>query len=338
MEEVKGGEYPMNIKKLECSKCGAIDEGIESNNPLVGNICFSCLANIINFDKVEDVAEMSRTLKIDFNPNQFYLASLGTDTKEEAMREYFKYLSAADGDPKDGWLVAWDMIDEEWKKVKDFRKLTQAMPLFVDEFLQRGASKWGYNFSFDNLMKLENLYLSTIKAYGISDPIRRDAVKKAALISLKIDDAIYSSDSIKELKPLTDTYNSLLKMAKVEEFVAGGDEGTIRTVADLVSYLEKRDYHIKSHVVEEKDVVDRTLDNILENTRIILGEATGLDLMLQDIIEKAQDTMEADYAEAVYERQPLEDFMDEASEELELELENEEEEELDLEAISRLFK
>lgn len=326
----------MEIKKQQCSRCHKTGDTIESKNPFVGVICFDCLSEIIDFDSIEDVATMSKTLQVNFNPNQFYMASMATDNKKEALKEYFEYLKESNNDPGLGKLTAWHDIDQEWKQIKSYHELMMAMPKFRDEFVRRNQAKWGYNFtSFDQLMQLENLYTSTLKSYNISDPLRKDAIKKAAIVSLKIDESIFAGDG-KELKELTAAYQNFLKIAKIEEFATAADDGTIRTVADLVSYLERNGYYIKSTVKERQDIVDMTLDNILENTRIILSEATGLDLQIKDIIEKAKDTMEAEYSSGVYEREPLvEDYFGEA--EVDLERELQEEESIGLDEISSLF-
>lgn len=317
----------MKITNEACNRCGKISKVIETDNKLVGKICLSCIANAIDFNEVEDLKLLCETLRIPFNPNRFYLAQMNADTEEEALETYFEYVirnEEVGPTPKDGRVTAFDMINEEWNKIRDYHTLLLAMPTFKDELMQRSSAKWGYNFDFSQLVKLENLYSTTIKAHSITDPMRQDAVRKAAITSVLIDDKIFSNE-IKDVRELTASYQGFLKSAgldKIEEVAA--DDGTIRTVADLITFLEKRDYKIESTFVEKKDIVDLTLDNILENTKLIISEKTGIDVDLRDMIEKGQELIEDEISSEVYEREALaDDLYEEVERALEADLEEE---------------
>lgn len=330
----------MKLAVDTCSRCGKTSKVVQAENKLVGNICLSCLSQAIDFDDAKDLKMLSETLRIPFNPNQFYLAQMNANSEIEALEQYLEYLEEHYDDPevstRDGKHTAFDKINEEWAEIKDHHKLLISIPLFKDEFISRNQSKWGYNFSFEQLIRLENLYTSALKTYGISDPIKRDAVRKAAITSLKLDDSILEGNN-KETIELTKSYQALLSIAGIDK-IAGtaADDGTIRTVADLISYLEKRDYKVESNFVENKDIVDMTLDNILENTRLILSEKTGLDVEMRDIIEKAQASVEESIAAEVYERDPIlvEDFYEEVERELEADLSKDED--FDMEEVNFL--
>lgn len=312
-----------------CGKCGKVSKIIKTNNKLVGNICLACLSEIIDFNDINDLKLLSETLRIPFNPNQFYLAQMNSDTEEEALEAYFEYLETIQENeymPADGKMSGFDKINDEWGLIRNHHNLLLSIPIFRKEFEERNREKWGYNFSFQELVRLENLYTTTLKTYNITDPFKRDAVKKAAITSLQIDSLILEGDG-KGAKELTMVYQNFLKIADVEQ-VSGvaADDGTIRTVADLVAYLETRGYHIESNFVEKKDIVDMTLDNILENTKLIVSEKTGIDTDLRSVMEKAQNLVEEDIAEEVYTREALnEDYYTDIERELEADLAQEEE-------------
>lgn len=312
-----------------CGKCGRVGKAIKTDNKLVGTICLNCLSEIIDFDDINDLKLLSETLRVPFNPNQFYLAQINSDTEEEALESYFEYLEGVEENgymPEDGKMSGFDKINEEWTLIKNHHSLLLSIPIFRAEFEERNREKWGYNFSFEELVRLENLYTTTLKTYNITDPFKRDAVKKAAITSLEIDNLILTGDG-KAAKELTTVYQHFLKIADIEQ-VSGvvADDGTIRTVADLIAYLEAKGYHVESNYIEKKDIVDMTLDNILENTKLIVSEKTGIDVDLRSIIDKAQNLIEEDIAEEVYTREALsEDYYTEIEKELEADLETDEE-------------
>lgn len=321
----------MTLNEGKCSRCGKVTKIVSTDNKLVGDLCLTCIGNALDFDDVKDLKMLSETLKIPFNPNKFYLAQMQSNTEEEALEAYFEYIEELDMNDtqfKDGLVAKWDMINDEWQRIRDYHGMMLSIPVFKDEFMSRNASKWGYAFSFEQQIRLESLYTTTLKTYNITDPIRRDAVKKAAITSVRIDDLIFGENH-KDIKELTTTYQNFLKIANIDHVSEQAQsDDTITTVADLISYLELKGYHIQSDYVEKKDVVDMTLDNILENTRLIVSEKTGIDVELSDIIEKAQANIEGELSDEVFTREAL---ADDLYEEVERELER------DLEATEREF-
>lgn len=329
----------MTTDQKMCPRCGEIKDVISTNNKLVGDICISCISEALNFNDVNDLKLLSETLRIPFNPNKFYLAQMNADTEEEVLEAYFEYVNELDMENKDmndGLVVPFKMINEEWQQIRTYHDLLLATPTFRKEFMSRNAVKWGYAFTFEQFVRLENIYTSTLKTYNISDPIRRDAVKKSAILSVQIDDMIFNNNA-KDIKELTTAYQNFLKIADIDHVAnTAANDGTIRTVADLVAYLESKGYHIQSDFVEKKDIVDLTLDNILENTRLIVSEKTGVDVDLMDIIEKAKEQTEDAISQEIYTRQALaDDLYEEVERELEMELQNENME-FDMEDVSFL--
>lgn len=329
----------MKLTEKACNKCGKTAKVVETDNKLVGSICLDCISKAIDFNDVNDLKMLSETLKIAFNPNQFYLAQMNANTELEALESYFEYLQDKedyDIDPKDGKVSNFDKINEEWDAIKNYHSLLLAIPTFRKEFEERNRVKWGFEYSFEELIRLENLYTSTLKTYNIDDPVKRDAIKKAAVISMEIDNRIKEGD-VKVIKDFTTAYQNLLKIAGIDQIAnTAAEDGTIRTVSDLVAYVEKRGFKVQSDFVEKKDIVDMTLDNILENTKLIISEKTGVDVEMRDIVDKAQGFIEEEIAAEVYEREAItNDVYEEAERMLEEEL-SKEEDNFDIDDVSFL--
>ena len=65
--------------------------------------------------------------------------------------------------------------------------------------MYRNQIKWGQNYTFEELISLENLFVNTLNSNDVSNPMQKDAIKKACKMSIALDRAISSGDS-KEIK------------------------------------------------------------------------------------------------------------------------------------------
>ena len=168
----------MEIVKDKCPRCGNLNYIIPSNNPLVQGSCVSCISDVLDSSKVEDFAFFCRTYNVPFNPNVYM--SLYKEHKKMVFVKYIETLA------KDGKLhyteeldKVWSEVGNEWSKIKTYTDIMLKMPLIKESFEERSRVKWGMDYTFAELIQLENLLINTIKVYNIADPMRLDAIKKA---------------------------------------------------------------------------------------------------------------------------------------------------------------
>lgn len=321
----------MKITKEKCPRCNNLNYVLPSNNPLVKGVCVSCVNEVLNPASVEDFAFFCRTYNIPFSPNAY----MGL-YKEHKNLIFVKYVEALVDDGKleyaDTLKDTWKEVQSEWSKVRTYTDIMLKIPEIRASFEERSRVKWGMEYTFGELIQLENLLVNTIKVYNINDPMRLDAIKKACKLSVKIDALIESGDA-KSIKDYTAAYKDFLRAAQIEELGQVANEGTIKTVADLYKYMEKNGYEFKFYDREERDIVDKTIGDIKESIRHEIANATGLDLKIEEIKRSFKQKQEEDLTKEVLDKTPLSelvntDFYDEVEFETDNDLQNEE---LDLE-------
>lgn len=319
----------MQVSKGKCPKCGNLNYILPTNNPLVDGICNSCLNTKLDAGKVEDFAFFCRTYNIPFQPN-LYMSLY----KQYKGLVFTKYVESINIDAyTDQVTEIWPQVEREWSKVKTYSDIVLKLPEVRASFEERARVKWGHDYTFAELIQLENLFINTIKVHNITDPMRLDAIKKSCKISVKIDSMIESGDA-KAIKEYTGAYKDFLKTAQIDELGQVANEGTIKTVADLYKYMEKNGFEFTFYDKEERDIVDKTLNDIKESIRYQISNATGIDLKLQEITKKHREKEETEATEEAVKENPLDKLIasEDYYEELELEADKEfEEEELDLE-------
>jgi hypothetical protein len=154
-------------------------------------------------------------------------------------------------------------------------------------------------------------------------------------LSVKIDSLIESGEA-KSIKDYTGAYQSFLKAAQIDELGQVANEGTIKTVSDLYKYLEKKGFEFEFYDKEERDIVDKTMNDIKTSIRNEISNATGLDFKLEEIKKSMNQKIEEDVTKQAYDETPLselissEDYYEEIEKDVDAEFENQE---LDLEYL-----
>lgn len=299
----------MQLKQERCSRCGNSREIIPSNNPLVKGICNLCINEVLDSSRIEHFEFFCRTFNLPFSPNQYMI--LYQKYKTQVFPEYVKLL-IDDGKIKfdEPTGDVWKEIEKEWSKIKTHTDIMLKLPFVRERFEERARVKWGIDYTFAELIQLENLLISTIKAHNINDPMRLDAVKKACKLSVKIDALIESGDA-KSIKDYTAAYKDFLKAAQIDELGQVANEGTIKTVSDLYKFMEKNGFEFKFYDKEERDIVDRTIQDIKNSIRQEIGNATGLEHKLEEMQRTFMKNKEEEKTEEAISNAPLVDILGE---------------------------
>lgn len=321
----------MKYIKDICDNCKLEKKVVISNNQLSKKLCASCIANSIDTEKAEDIRKLSMTLEIPFSLKEYYTLKLGNTSDEEVMDMYLTYLSEQIPGAPDIGVFDWSEIDNHYHAAKNFTfALAEITPLKT-ALEERGRAKWGNEYTFQQIVKLEQIYENTVKQYNINSSLQQDAIKKAAQLSVKMDDLI-AANGFKELKDATSAQAQFLKTANIDELVATEDDETIRTVADLALYLEKNGFEFsRMQPVVPEDEIDKLMKNYTENVKEIVFNATGLDQQLKDFVENQKREHEEALAGDAYAELPLapldsydvDEFLEEEERKMDKELETE---------------
>ena len=61
--------------------------------------------------------------------------------------------------------------------------------------MERGHLKWGEQYTFEELIKLDSIYTRTLRANNITNPLQREAVKTLCKLQIEMDEAIRAKDA-----------------------------------------------------------------------------------------------------------------------------------------------
>lgn len=317
----------MPLKSGICAICGANTSLIPSNNKLVPSSCARCIETRINLENLEDADYFCRTYNYPFNPNM-WIKSIEDDKKhilQNYMRYYLDTLEVKDyvSNTKDVWRDA----NKEWEKSLTHAELLDRITKIKASFIDRARIKWGTNFTFEELIQLENLFTTTVGSFDINNPMQIDAIKKACKASLLLDKAMFEGN-IDQIKNLTSAYQQFVSTAKIDEMIESAQTDVIRTVADLAQFLEDNNFEFTFYDNHDRDIVDKTIRDMKEHLRTLVLESTGLEQTLEMIQKNYASGQQEKANIAATEAVPLEEIMAKAkaeyNEEIDAELEDEE--------------
>lgn len=315
-----------------CSVCNKSEDLIESNNPLVPSMCFDCAEEIIDTNNLEHADFFCRTFNFPFNPNK-WIKMIEKDP-DNVIRNYIKYYVKTEEIKKytTSTRDVWQKANREWEKTITHSELLENMERVKDDFMKKGYVKWGPDYTFEELIQLENLFSTTIASFDINNPMQIDAIKKACKLSIMIDQSVQDAN-IKRIKDLSESYNRFIKTAKIDEMIESSQGDVLRTIADLVNYLEKEGFEFEYYDNEERDVVDATINDMKEYLRTLVLESTGLEQTLEMIKKSYNAKKHNDADQDAASELPLDEIVTESKREFNEQLD----EELKSESISDDF-
>lgn len=303
----------INYKIGKCPKCGRIRQLMFSNNPLSGEtICFGCIAENLDYKNIEHADFFCRTYNMPFDPELWI--ELSEQYKDAVFQEYTNVmLENKEYQPNlyytSSTADVWSKVNKEWGRMRSFAEILSKIGAIRDSYVMRGRLKWGEQYTFEELIKLDSIYSRTLKANNITNPMQKEAVKTLCKLQIEMDEAIRAKDA-KAIKDFSSAYSTFAKQADLETMISETKTDEITTVAELFDYMEKQGFQPKYHHGDPKDEVDMTIKDIQESNRQLILEATGLQQVLEDMIRQRQDTIEKTHAEKVTEQISLQDLID----------------------------
>lgn len=201
--------------------------------------------------------------------------------------------------------------------------MLQRIEPIKESYIERGYLKWGEQYTFEELVKLDSIYIKTLKANNIINPMQKEAVRTLCKLQIELDEAIRAKDP-KAIKDFSAAYSTFAKQADLENMINESKTDDITTVAELYQYMEDQGFVFKFHDGFDKDEVDRAITDIQEANRRLILEATGLQSLLEEMIRKRTEEKEKDYAQSVVENTTLQDLMNFTPEENDIETESDE--------------
>lgn len=315
----------MPLKTGKCALCGAGTALIPSNNPLVPSACPKCIAARIDLKNIEHADYFCRTYNLPFNPN-LWIKSI--EDSDQVLQNYQRfYLDTLETkEYMSNTQDVWKEVNKEWEKSFTHAELLNKISKIKASFIDRARIKWGTNFTFEELIQLENLFTTTVGSFDVNNPMQIDAIKKACKASLLLDKAMFEGD-VDNIKNLTSAYQQFVNTAKIDEMIESAQTEVIRTVADLAQFLEDNNFEFKFYDNHDRDIVDKTIRDMKDHLRTLVLESTGLEQTLEMIQKKYTEGQQEKANLAATTDLPLEEIMAKAKQEYNSEIDSELEDE-----------
>jgi hypothetical protein len=296
----------------QCPKCGRKTEVMLSNNPLSGTtICFDCINNNLSSKNLEHAEFFCRTYNLPWMPDLWLELS-----KEENIDLFKEYTLVVLNDDQNKPNLAftsstkdlWSRTNKEWEKCRSFSQILKKLTPLRESYLDRGHLKWGEQYTFEELLKLDSIYSRTLKSNNITNPMQKEAVKTLCKLQVEMDEAIRAKDA-KAIKDFSSAWANFAKQADLENMINETKTDDITTVAELYDYMEKSGFQFKFYDGFDRDEVDRSIKDIQDTNRRLILESTGLQQLLEDMIRQKAETTEMEHARNIAETESIQDLL-----------------------------
>lgn len=177
-----------------------------------------------------------------------------------------------------------------------------------DSFCDRGHLKWGEQYTFEELLRLDSIYTRTLKANNITNPLQKEAVKTLCKLQIQMDDAIRAGDA-KAIKDYSSSWANFAKQADLENMINETKTDDITTVAELYQYMEDQGFKFPFYDGYDRDEVDKTIKDLTDTQRKLILECTGLQTQLEDMIKQRTATVEEEHTKDIIESTTIQDLI-----------------------------
>lgn len=259
----------------ECGKKQNLDLFLPtSNSSLYSNdglsyICIECIASKIDRKKLETIDKMCQFLDLPFDANKWIEMENNYEKLGPLLIDYCQEMT-------NGKYVGndWYKYNQMWEKCREYNSVTDELTELHNDLLLYLRKKWGHidGFTLEEYLRMEEYERHTLSHYPFKDEARRDMVRKLAKLSAIADHCISSGDN-KEATNVLQSYNTLMKELGIRTETAS-NENTIETLSELVGYLEKTGYLLNYKITENRDVVDKTIENLQQYVKRLFTDSS----------------------------------------------------------------
>ncbi len=267
----------MNRGYRICPKCG--NKYTEENFfPMSGHskfavngrspICCNCITENVNIHNLEEINKICQFLDIPLDINSWLKLAEKYNDAIKLINDYIYECSEGEYAEND-----WYKTNQMWEKARKYNSLLEKIPTLQTDLLLFLRKKWGHidDFTLDEYIRMEEYERHTLNHYPFKDEARKDSVRKLAKLSILADVAI-SKNNIKEATQLLQSYNNMLKESGIRSETSK-DENTIDSLSELVAYLEKTGFVLNYKVTENRDIVDKTLENMQQYVKRLFTDS-----------------------------------------------------------------
>lgn len=235
----------------------------------MSHICVNCLVDKVKPGDLRTVDKMCQYLDLPFDANKWITMSQTYDNLHTLIYDYCQELSNGQYADND-----WFTYNKMWEKCREYNRVLEELSAIHDDLLMYLRKKWGHidGFTLEEYIRMEEYERHTLSHYPFKDEARRDMVRKLAKLSAISDHCISMGDN-KEATAVLQSYNTLMKELGISTQTSS-DENTIESLSELVAYLEKTGFLLNYKINENRDIVDKTIENMQQYVRRLFTDSS----------------------------------------------------------------
>jgi hypothetical protein len=256
------------------------------------------MAKHIDRYRLETIDKMCQYLDLPFDTNKWIEMEQKYEKLGPLLIDYCYEMRTGEYQESD-----WQQVNAVWKKARDYGALVDKITVIHADLLLFLRKKWGSNsdLTLDDYMRMEEYERHTLSHYPFKDEARKDVIRKLAKLSVLSDKSITAGNT-KDAVSYLQAYNTLMKELGIGNEIAN-NEGSINTLSELVAYLEKKGFVLNYRINENRDVVDKTIENMQQYVRRLFNDSqeTATEMYNQkSLAEEAGTIIDDDDLEALY--------------------------------------
>lgn len=141
--------------------------------------------------------------------------------------------------------------------------------------------KWGRGYSWEERVRMEQLYNDMMSSYDIQGAGHKDTLIMVCKTSLKANQLIDAGD-IDGFQKMQKAYDSLMKSGKFTAAQNKGESGEfVDSIGELVALCEREGFIPRYYTEGPQDKVDRTLQDLQQYTHTLVTEEMNLGNMIE---------------------------------------------------------
>jgi hypothetical protein len=268
----------MNEQYRTCPECGkkhTRDMFLPVSNSSMYGIdgtsytCIECIASKIDRHDLGAIDKMCQFLDLPFDADKWLEMEKRYEKLGPLLIDYCQEMTNGKYVDND-----WFEYNKMWEKCREYNGVLDKLTAMHSDLLMFLRKKWGHidGFTLEEYMRMEEYERHTLSHYPFKDEARRDMVRKLAKLSAISDHCIANGDN-KEATTVLQSYNTLMKELGISTQTAS-NENTIESLSELVAYLEKTGFLLNYKITENRDVVDKTIENMQQYVRRLFTDSS----------------------------------------------------------------
>ena len=134
-------------------------------------------------------------------------------------------------------------MNSYWSRMKTQTAIMAKIEPFKNSYVERESLIWGEQYDFAQLLELDSLYIQTLQANKITNPLQKKALRTLLKVMMDMDQAIVEHDPT-TLKALSSSFQTLSKTAQLDQMIEESKTEDLTTLSEVAELLEREGFEI----------------------------------------------------------------------------------------------